>query len=60
LFGTGLIDLTRLVFVAPGVAYAAVFIVQATVFLLAARLASGVFGTAPRRSRPAFPAVHAA
>jgi BCD family chlorophyll transporter-like MFS transporter len=60
LFGTGLIDLTRLVFVAPGVAYAAVFIVQATVFLLAARLASGVFGVVPRRSRPAFPAVHAA
>ena len=60
LFGTGLIDLTRLVFATPGIAYAAVFIAQATVFLVAARLASGVFGPAPRVSRQAFPVVHAA
>ena len=44
LFGTGLIDTTRLVFAAPGAAYATVFLAQATVFLVAARLAAGVFG----------------
>ncbi len=43
LFGTGLIDTTRLLFAAPGLAYAAVFVAQATVFLIAARLAAGVF-----------------
>jgi BCD family chlorophyll transporter-like MFS transporter len=60
LFGTGLIDVTRLVFAAPAVAYAAVFIAQATVFLVAARLASGVFGPVARPSGQAFPVIHAA
>jgi BCD family chlorophyll transporter-like MFS transporter len=59
LFGTGLIDATRLVFAAPGLAYAVVFAVQATVFLLAARLATGVFGPAARVPREAFAEVHA-
>ena len=45
LFGTGLIDATRLLLGTPGLAYAAVFAVQATVFLIAARLAAGVFQT---------------
>ncbi len=53
LFGTGLIDGTRLAFGTPGVAYAAVFTAQAAVFLFAARLAAGVFGA---RQRPAAPA----
>ena len=59
LFGTGLIDVTRLVFAAPGLSYAAVFIAQATVFLIAARLASGVFGVVARPSSRAFAAVQA-
>ena len=43
LFGTGLIDGAHNVFDTPGPAYAAVFGAQAAVFLLAARLAAGVF-----------------
>ena len=53
LFGTGLIDTTRLVFAAPGGAYACVFAAQAAVFLVAARLASGVFGARSRSLGPA-------
>ena len=59
LFGTGLIDVTRLVFAAPGLAYATVFVAQATVFLLAARLASGVFGQALRAPSRTFAAIQA-
>ena len=59
LFGTGLIDVTRLVFAAPGVSYAVVFIAQATVFLIAARLASGVFGPVTRPFSRAFAAIQA-
>ena len=59
LFGTSLIDLTRLIFAAPALSYAAVFLAQATVFLIAARLAAGVFGPAPRASNPAFAAIQA-
>ena len=57
LFGTGLIDATRLVFAMPGLAYAAVFVAQAAVFLIAARLAAGVFGSASR-ARPSQEAAH--
>ena len=59
LFGTGLIDVTHLLFDAPALSYAAVFLAQAIVFLIAARLASGVFGPAPRASGPAFAALSA-
>ena len=59
LFGTGLIDLTRLVFAAPGLSYAAVFLAQASVFLIAARLAASVFGAAVRAPRPSFAAIQA-
>jgi BCD family chlorophyll transporter-like MFS transporter len=46
LFGTGLIDVTHLLFAAPALAYAAVFTAQAAVFVWAAQLAMGVFGPA--------------
>ncbi len=59
LFGTGLIDATRLLFGAPGLSYAVVFLAQATVFLIAARLAAGVFGPAARTPGPAFAAIQA-
>ncbi len=59
LFGTGLIDATRLLFGAPGLSYAVVFVAQAGVFLIAARLAAGVFGPAGRTPGPAFAAIQA-
>ena len=48
LLGTGASDLARAVLGGPGPAYAAVFAAEAAVFLLAARLAAGVFGTTER------------
>ena len=48
LLGTGASDLARAVLGAPAPAYAAVFVAEALVFLLAARLAAGVFGTTER------------
>ena len=57
LFGTGLIDATHVLLDTPGLAYAAVFAAQASVFLMAARLAAGVFQT---RDRPVAPALAAA
>ena len=59
LFGTGLIDITRLLFAAPALSYAAVFLAQAAVFLVAARLASRVFGPTTRAPGPAFAAIQA-
>ncbi len=56
LFGTGLIDGTRLLLGTPNLAYAAVFAAQAGVFLLAARLAAGVFQARERRTVPALAA----
>ena len=44
LLGTGASDLARALLGAPAPAYAAVFVAEAAVFLLAARLAAGVFG----------------
>lgn len=44
LFGTGASDLARAVFGDPATAYAAVFVAEAALFLLSARLALGVFG----------------
>ena len=46
LLGTGLIDVARLVFGAPGSAYAAVFGAEAVLFVLAAGVALRVFRTA--------------
>ena len=46
LLGTGASDLARAALGAPAPAYAAVFVAEAAVFLLAARLAAGVFGGA--------------
>lgn len=48
LLGTGASDLARAVLGAPAPAYAAVFVAEALVFLLAARLAAGVFGVMER------------
>ncbi len=48
LLGTGASDLARAALGAPAPAYAAVFVAEAAVFLLAARLAAGVFGGAAR------------
>ncbi len=48
LLGTGASDLARAVLGAPAPAYTAVFVAEAAVFLLAARLAAGVFGGAAR------------
>jgi BCD family chlorophyll transporter-like MFS transporter len=48
LLGTGASDVARAVLGAPAPAYAAVFVAEAAVFLLAARLAAGVFGQAER------------
>jgi len=48
LLGTGASDVARAVLGAPAPAYAAVFMAEAAVFLLAARLAAGVFGQAER------------
>ena len=59
LFGTGLIDVTRLLFAAPGLAYAAVFVAQASVFLVAAWLAASVFGTSSHIALRHFTAVQA-
>ncbi len=46
--GTGASDVARHLLGAPAPAYAAVFMAEAAVFLLAARLAAGVFGQAAR------------
>ena len=43
IFGTGASDLFRLAFGAPAPAYAAVFVLEAALFLVAARLAASVF-----------------
>ena len=59
LFGTGLIDVTHLLFDAPALSYAAVFLTQAAVFLIAARLAAGVFVPTTRAPSPAFAAIQA-
>ena len=50
LFGTGASDLARYAFGDPATAYAAVFVAEAALFVLSARLAMGVFGSteAPR------------
>ena len=53
LLGTGASDLARAVLGAPAPAYAAVFVAEAAVFLLAARLAAGVFGPGARALAPA-------
>ncbi len=57
LAGTGLIDVTNLVIARPTLAYATVFGLQALVFVLAARLALGVFQTSGRRLPRAMPAL---
>jgi BCD family chlorophyll transporter-like MFS transporter len=49
LLGTGLSDVARLSLGTPGAAYAAVFLGQAALFLIAARLAGGVFHDAAPR-----------
>ena len=48
LLGTGASDLARADLGAPAPAYAAVFVAEAAVFLVAAKLAAGVFGGAVR------------
>jgi len=48
LLGTGASDLARAALGAPAPAYAAVFVAEAAVFLLAARLAASVFGGTAR------------
>ena len=48
LASTGASDAARALLGAPGVAYAVVFVAQAALFLVAARLAGGVFQTAGR------------
>ena len=48
LLGTGASDVARVVLGAPAPAYAAVFVAEAAVFLVAARLAAGVFGQGAR------------
>ena len=61
LLGTGASDLARLVLGSPSAAYAAVFMGQAVLFLVAARLAAGVFGAGAARAvhaAPAAPAAH--
>ena len=50
LFGTGLSDVARWLIGSPASAYAAVFVMEATVFLVAARLAAGVFQTTHARA----------
>ena len=50
LLGTGASDLARLVLGSPSAAYAAVFMGQAVLFLVAARLAAGVFGAGAARA----------
>ena len=52
LFGTGLSDVARALIGSPAPAYAAVFVLEAALFLLAARLASGVFNGAARGAIP--------
>jgi BCD family chlorophyll transporter-like MFS transporter len=56
LVGTGASDLARLLLGAPDMAYAAVFIGQAALFLIAARLAVGVFATGTRSMPATVPA----
>lgn len=53
LAGTGASDLARLVFGSPSFAYAAVFLGQAALFLVAAHLAAGVFGSSSDRTASA-------
>jgi len=50
LFGTGASDLARAAWGAPAPAYAAVFIAQAVLFLIAARLAASLFQASPAAS----------
>ena len=59
LFGTGASDLARLLFGSPAVAYAAVFIVEAALFALAARQAALVFADASALSSSAKAAIEA-
>ena len=56
LLGTGASDLARAALGAPAPAYAAVFVAEAAVFLLAARLATGVFKQVARASAGAMQA----
>ena len=58
LLGTGASDLARLVLGSPSAAYAAVFMGQAVLFLVAARLAAGVFGAGAARAAHAAHAAH--
>lgn len=51
LFGTGASDLARLLLGTPASAYAAVFIIEAALFILAARQAALVFADAPAPAR---------
>jgi len=55
LFGTGMSDVARAVFGSPSTVYAAVFVLEAALFLASAVLALGVFQT----SRSARPYAHA-
>ena len=52
LLGTGASDIARALLGTPSLAYGAVFVAEALIFLLAARLAAGVFQ--PRAERPGF------
>jgi len=45
IFGTGASDLFRSFFGAPAPAYASVFLLEAGLFIIAARLAAGVFAS---------------
>ena len=59
LLGTGASDAARLLLGTPQIAYAAVFTAEAGAFLLAARLAAGLFGAARMRSASAMISVGA-
>ena len=48
--GTGAVDLARFAFSSPGPAYAAVFVFEALLFLVSARLAAGVEQAATARA----------
>ena len=52
LVGTGASDAARLLFGAPAMAYSAVFVAEAALFLLAATLAARVFQTEAERTPP--------
>jgi BCD family chlorophyll transporter-like MFS transporter len=55
LAGTGASDLARALLGTPAVAYGAVFVAEAALFLFAARLAAGVFGTRQEQPEQAIP-----